>query len=61
MKNNNNNYHMIERFLLGFFGGISIMATSIPVYNYYVLPGKIIVTMYRNTTKIIIQNYLNMQ
>jgi hypothetical protein len=30
---------MIERFLLGFFGGIAIMATSIPVYNYYVLPG----------------------
>jgi len=30
---------MKEMFFIGFFGGIAIMATSIPVYNYYLLPG----------------------
>lgn len=29
---------MKEKMIIGIFGGISIIATSIPLYNYYVLP-----------------------
>ena len=29
---------MKEKMLIGIFGGISIIATSIPIYNYYLLP-----------------------
>jgi hypothetical protein len=29
---------MKEKIIIGLFGGISIIATSIPIYNYYVLP-----------------------
>jgi hypothetical protein len=29
---------MKEKMFLGIMGGITVMATSIPIYNYYVLP-----------------------
>jgi uncharacterized protein involved in cysteine biosynthesis len=29
---------MKEKMLVGVFGGIIMIATSIPIYNYYVLP-----------------------
>jgi len=31
-------YQMKEKMFIGIIGGFSILATSIPVYNYYVLP-----------------------
>lgn len=32
------NYHMKEKMFLGIIGGISIIATGVPIYNYYILP-----------------------
>jgi hypothetical protein len=29
---------MKEKYLFALFGGISVIATSIPIYNYYLLP-----------------------
>jgi hypothetical protein len=29
---------MKEKMFIGIIGGISIIATSVPIYNYYVLP-----------------------
>ena len=29
---------MMEKMFIGIIGGISIIATGIPIYNYYVLP-----------------------
>ena len=29
---------MKEKMFIGIIGGISILATGIPVYNYYILP-----------------------
>lgn len=29
---------MKEKMVIGIFGGITIIATSIPLYNYYLLP-----------------------
>ena len=29
---------MKEKMFIGIIGGISIIATSIPIYNYYLLP-----------------------
>jgi hypothetical protein len=29
---------MKEKIFIGIIGGISIIATSIPIYNYYILP-----------------------
>ena len=31
-------YQMKEKMFIGIIGGISIIATSVPIYNYYVLP-----------------------
>ena len=30
---------MKEKMYIGIIGGITLLATSIPIYNYYVLPG----------------------
>ena len=32
------NYQMKEKMFIGIIGGISIVATSIPIYNNYILP-----------------------
>jgi hypothetical protein len=32
------NYPMMEKMFIGIIGGISIIATGIPIYNYYILP-----------------------
>ena len=29
---------MKEKMFIGIIGGISIIATSIPIYNYYIIP-----------------------
>ncbi len=29
---------MMEKMFIGIIGGISIIATGIPIYNYYILP-----------------------
>jgi hypothetical protein len=38
LNNNYDIYPMKEKFFFGIIGGISIIATSIPIYNYYLLP-----------------------
>ncbi len=29
---------MMEKMFIGIIGGVSIIATGIPIYNYYILP-----------------------